>query len=100
MLQPVTAASGSTSIFSSTFTLDNTSDPAFDGQVGSISNTQTETIKDVALWIDSGIAEDYAFNWDYQLRWDNNNSNLELLITVNWDTQPSSNVTAKVEVYQ
>jgi len=47
---------------------------------------------DILLHVDSdpSFDADYAFSWSYDHVWDDTNSNVDLTITVNWQTDPGS----------
>ena len=88
-------------LYTTTVTATGGSQPAVDTTITGISPTQDESLTiDVYVDSDPSFNANYAFNYDYSLQWDDANSQLDLLLTVNWDTDPGSgnDVTLRVEV--
>lgn len=85
-----TTGTGGNQIDSDTITASGGSTPAFDSTIAGITATQTASVTDVAVYVESDPAfnADYAFNFDYGLQWDDSDGELDLLLTVNWDTDP------------
>jgi len=85
---------------SGTVTATGGSDPAVDTAVTtSLSQTDGFFVR-VRVDSDPAFDADYAFNWEYGHVWDDGNSNLDIDLTVNWDTDPGggNDVTLSWEV--
>lgn len=93
-------AGGVTEVDMGTITLTSGSTPAFDGTINGVSTDEQKKIVDVAVIPDSTgqVAADYAWNISYSRAWDNSVPELDLDLTVNWDTDPGSNLTVRVFV--
>lgn len=89
---------GATEVDLGTITLSTGSTPAFDGTLNAVTTSETGRIEDVVVHIESSgqVASDYAFNHDWGQRWDNTNTEVDANLTVNWDNDPGSNLTARV----
>lgn len=86
---------------SGTFTASGGSTPAADVTQTGVTSDQTAQF-DVIVSVDSDPAfnADYAFNYDVSRAWDDSDSEWDITITVNWDTDPgsSNDVTMKYSV--
>lgn len=76
-----------------TITASGGSSPAVDTKITGVSSNQTEPIANVQLWVDSdpNFNADYAFNYDWGQHWDDSDGEIDINITVNWDTDPGNN---------
>lgn len=92
---------GLTEVDTATITLTSGNTPAFDSRVDGITGTQTKSLKSPDIYPDpnsSHPSADFGANFDTAYQWDESAGQVDLLITGNWDTDPGSNVTYKVEV--
>jgi hypothetical protein len=74
-----------------TITASGGSTPAVETTVQGVASDQLQLF-DVMLGVaaDPAFDADYAFNYDLSRQWDDTNSEWNLSITVNWDTDPGS----------
>jgi len=78
-------------ISTETITAVGGSSPAADVEIIGITEDQIKPLRvDVYLESEPSFSTDYAFNYDYALKWDDTNNQMNLLITVNWDIDPGS----------
>lgn len=80
-----------------TITLSTGSTPAFDGTLAGVSTDETISIDIVRVIPDSAgqVSTDYAWNTDYGRRYDDSQGEVDINLTVNWDTDPGSNITGR-----
>jgi len=94
---------GLTQVATGTVTASGGSSPAVNT---TLTNVSTDQLLDYGFWVyvdsDPAFNADYAFNFDYSHSWDDTNSELDIDLTVNWDTDPGSgnDVTLRWEVHQ
>ena len=82
-------AAGLNAFDSGTVTATGGSTPAVDTTITGVSMSETATHTfDVFVDADPGFNADYAFNWDYGFQWDESDGEVDILLTVNWDTDP------------
>lgn len=79
-------------ISSGTATLSGGSSPALNTLLTNVSTNQTVNICSVDIAVDSDPAfnADYGFNHDWSQYWDDTNSEVDVELTVNWDTDPGN----------
>lgn len=83
-----------------TITLTTGSTPAFDGTLTDVAADEDIKIDSVRVFPDPDdqVAADYDFNHDWTRKWDESDGAVDIGLTVNWDNDPGSNITARVEV--
>jgi hypothetical protein len=97
------ASAGVSQVATGTVTATGGSSPAVNTTLTNVSTTQT-----LDYWLtvhvdsDPSFNADYAFNYDYYHQWDDSDSQLDINLIVNWDTDPgsSNDVTLRWEVLQ
>lgn len=74
-----------------TVTASGGSSPAVTTTLQNVALTQTSA-HDFLVYVDAdpSFNATYAWNFDYGFRWDNANSQVDINLTVNWDTDPGS----------
>lgn len=89
-----------TVLASQSITLSGGSTPAFDGTLNGVTSDQ---LRDfwvvVSVDADPAFSGDYAYNYDHSRVWDNANSQIDVDVTVNWDTDPGSTNDVSATVY-
>lgn len=90
---------GADTVDMGTITLSTGDAPAYDGTLQSVVENEDTLVEDIIIYPDSEgqVANDYAVNHDYGVQWDDANRELDVNLTVNWDTDPGSDMTYRVE---
>lgn len=84
-------ASTVTQIATGTVTATGGSTPALNTTLQNVSTNQLlDYVFTVYVESDPSFNADYAFNFDYSHSWDDANSELDIDLVVNWDTDPGS----------
>jgi len=102
-LDASTGGSGVTQVATDTVPATGGSQPAVNTTLTNVSTDQ-----DLNYWLtvhvdsDPSFNADYAFNYDYYHQWDDSDSQLDIELIVNWDTDPGSgnDVSLRWEVLQ
>lgn len=91
---------GGTVVDLGTITLSSGSVPAYDGALNGVSIDEKARLDAVRVIPNSTdqVAADYEWNHDWGRRWDDTDGEVDLNLTVNWDTDPGSDITVRVEV--
>lgn len=81
-----------------TQTLTTGSTPAFDGTIAALSADEAAKIDSIRVYPDptGQLASDYAYNIDWGRAYDDSDGEVDLNLTVNWDTDPGTNLTVRV----
>lgn len=74
-----------------TITATGGSSPAYNGTIAGVSADQLEDfIVVVKVDSDPAFSSDYAFNKDVTHYWDDSDGEIDIVLTVNWDTDPGA----------
>lgn len=85
---------------SSSITLTGDSTPAAETTLAGVTNDQLRGVDSlVRVDSDPSFDADYAFNWDHSQKWDDSDSEVDLTVTINWDTDPGSSNDISATVY-
>lgn len=92
-----------TQLDTGTVTASGGSTPAVDTTLTNVGISQTDP-HDLVVYPDAdpGFNADYAFNYDWGFQWDDDVSEVDINLTVNWDTDPgaTNDVTLRWELVQ
>lgn len=72
-----------------TVTATGGSSPALDATITNVGISETEP-HNLVVYVESGVAADYAYNYDWGFQHDNTNGEQDINLTVNWDTDPGT----------
>lgn len=91
-------STGFSTLASGTETLDNTTNPAFDADLGLSLNEGVEA--DLTENVDTATtpAEDYAYSVNFWKTWDDSAGAMDIHLQVDWQTQPSSSFDIEYKV--
>lgn len=65
--------------------------PGLDTTLTNVSASETDPMElIISVREDPGFNADYAFNYDWGFQWDDTNSEVDINLTVNWDTDPGA----------
>ena len=71
----------------------STADDSSDFTISNVAGEETQGVAAVSVFPRGDINEDYAFNSvDWYRQWDESAGELDVVVTVNWDTKPSADL--------
>ena len=75
-----------------TVTASGGSTPAVDTTVANVALAETDRFRPPSFYVDAdpGFNADYAWNAEWGFQWDDTNQEVDLNITINWDTDPGA----------